>query len=381
MRSLTQSYLAGGTCSTGTIATQQSCITSGLDTSVLTPANTGKRAYNTPGATGDHQYYATTSVGTATNTTKALGSAPTNPTAGDDLFGYTGTAGQQRSTQTPITVTVYRQTYNASSKSWGTGVAQFSFTITHTDWNVTQQPSGASYFPKPADVTDYNSGAATTASTTPSGSNGALQPGDLYVEGENNGQLSLVAQNDVVVTGDVTDYNTTGSDTQAVDLVAGNDVRNYHPVSCVDTTAADINATSAGWCPNDISDLAGSSTQNSDGSFTAQAPQLQYNNLTAIGDHTIDAAIFTLSGSFRTDNFDRAPSVGNVIVNGGIYQSHRGGNGTILTNGSNKTARTGLSLNYHYVDLERANLPYAPPASNSSNPRPWNVVSVSAGGP
>ncbi|WP_375480910.1 hypothetical protein [uncultured Jatrophihabitans sp.] len=381
VRSTMQSFLNSNSCATGLAAAFKTCLQTQAN-SALSTANTSQHPFNyTSPANGDHQYAATVTLGTpVTGSTQNVGSAPANPTAGDTLFSYTGTPGQEQSTLTPVTTTVYRQTYSSTSKSWSAGTAQFTFTTTHNDWVMTAQPSGASYFPQLPDVTDYNSGTTSGSPSVAVGSTGNLQPGDLYIQGRNNGQLSVLAQNDIIATGDITDTGTTGSDTQAVDLVAGKDVRNYHPVSCVDTNATDINNTSPGWCPNDISDLTSSSLQNSDGSFTAQAPQLQYQNMTQTGDHTIDAAIFTLSGSFRTDNYDRAPWVGNVLVNGGLYQSHRGGNGTTHTYNGN-TVRTGLSLNYTYVDLERANLPYAPPASNSANPRPWNVVSISAGGP
>ena len=42
------------------------------------------------------------------------------------------------------------------------------------------------------------------------------------------------------------------------------------------------------------------------------------------------------------------------------------------------TATSGYSLQYHYIDLEHANLPYAPPATGGSTSRVWNVVSISA---
>ena len=64
-----------------------------------------------------------------------------------------------------------------------------------------------------------------------------------------------------MVTDDITNpadpsYNDVyNPNTDAVDIVAGDNVRNYHPVKCVDQTAADITATDAGWCPNDITGL------------------------------------------------------------------------------------------------------------------------------
>jgi hypothetical protein len=184
----------------------------------------------------------------------------------------------------------------------------------------------------------------------------------------------MIAQDDVIVTGDMinpkdSSYNDVyNPNTTAVDIVAGNNVRNYHPVQCVDQTAADITATSVGWCPNDITGLY----QGGLGSNDSANPARQYTNMLGTGARTIDAALFALGGSFLTDNYSRGVPLGNLNVNGGIYQSHRGANGVT-------GSTSGYSLQYHYIDLEHANLPYAPPATGGSTSRVWNVVSVSAG--
>ena len=158
-------------------------------------------------------------------------------------------------------------------------------------------------------------------------------------------------------------------------------MRNYHPVSCDDQTAADITSTDAGWCPNDITGLYNAILENN-GVLYATHPAMQYNNMTTPGSRTIDAAVFALSGSFFTDNYNRGVALGPLTVNGGIYQSHRGANGMQWEYRSTDTKRasSGYSLQYHYVDLEHADLPYAPPATGGSNSRVWNVVSVSAAG-
>ena len=67
-------------------------------------------------------------------------------------------------------------------------------------------------------------------------------PGDAYIEGNVTGKLSVVSDHDVIVTGNLT-ANDSSSGTA---LVADDNVRVYHPVSCVDTTASSLAATTPG---------------------------------------------------------------------------------------------------------------------------------------
>jgi hypothetical protein len=363
-------------CTTGAVSAIETCLATALNGELKT-ANTSQHAYNYASpSSGDHRYLVTsTSTQTATNgSAQSVGSAPTNPMASDSMYSYSGTPAQETPTRTPMTFTVSRQVWsNSGSGSWGSTTPQFTVTATRSTWAITSQASGAAYFPDTDDVSDYSTGANSAGAAA--GSTGTNQPGDLYVEGSNSGKLSLVAQDDVVVTNDITNpsdssYNDVyNPNTNAIDIVAGSNVRNYHPVQCVDQTAADINATSVGWCPNDITGLYSSGV----GSTSTQSPARQYTNMLSTGARTIDAALFAMSGSFLTDNFNRSVPLGNLTVNGGIYQSHRGANG--VTGPS-----SGYSLQYHYIDLEHANLPYAPPATGGSSSRVWNVVSLSAGG-
>ncbi|GAB2482229.1 hypothetical protein [Jatrophihabitans fulvus] len=377
LRNAVKNLLTSGQCSTGTISDQTSCIGTWLNTTGLKQANTAGRAYNYPSpSNGDRQYIALALSGTAkAGTSKSVGSSPANPTSGDPLFSFSGTPAQETATNTPLTVTVYRQTYNSTTRTWGGNVPQFTFTVTRTDWAISKQASGASYFPDEQDVTQYNSGVGDTGST-PVGSTGTRQPGDLYVEGANRGKVSLVADNDVVVTGNIVNPTGYTGATDAVSIAAGDDVRNYHPVRCLDQAATDIDNTSAGWCPNDITGLNSSNNSMiSNGAYTSAHPAEQYVNMLPNGDRTIEAAVFALSGSFGTDNYNRGDAIGKLIVNGGIYQSHRGGNGVV----SGTSNLSGTTLTYTYVDLQRAELPYVPPSTSGNDVRPWNVVSLSAG--
>jgi predicted outer membrane repeat protein len=384
LRSAVQTQLATGSCLSGSGSTQASCLSTIVDNALQT-ANTGQHAYNYASpASGDHRYLVTaTTVGsTASGTPQSVGSAPTVPMSGDSLFSSSATAAQETATKTPITLTVSRQTWQCSllnllgicigTWGWGSSTPQFSLTSTQATWAITTAASGASYFPSNSDVTQYSRGT--------SGANGTNGPGDLYVQGTNSGKLSLIAQNDVVITGDITDAS---SDTthDAVDIVAEQNVRNYHPVSCADETAADINSTSAGSCPNDITGLYRGVLE-TNGVLWSSHPAMQYTNMTASSTRRVDAAIFALSGSFLTDNYNRGNALGTLTVNGALYQSHRGANGVqweFLTTDTQR-ATSGYSLQFHYVDLQNSQLPYAPPATGGNDDRAWNIVSISAGG-
>jgi hypothetical protein len=280
-------------------------------------------------------------------------------------------------------LTVTRQTYGCSLlgalgacigvMQWQNAASQFAVTVTNSDWVITQTASGRSYFPDTHDVTQYNIG-----TTGAAGSNG---PGDLYVEGSNQGKLSLIAENDAVITNDIKNTST-DTTADAVDIVAGRNVRNYHPVSCTDQTTADITNTTSGFCPNDITGLYRGTALETNGVLTSNHPAMQYSNMTTPVARRIDAAVFALSGSFLTDNYNRGVALGQLTVNGGLYQSHRGANGVQweYQTSDTKRATSGYSLQYHYVDLQHSGLPYAPPVTGGSNTRIWSVVSISNGG-
>lgn len=353
-RTATKNALAGSTCATATstAATRQQCLVDLLKGQL--PADTTAR-----------RYVVTPSTGTAvTGTTRALTVTPAYPMAADAVFanGPAG-PGAETSTSTPVTLTVTRQTSTNGGVSWGTAVPQFTMTATSTTWAVSTFASAVSYFPSVTDATQYGAGT------------GANIAGDLYVEGVNKGRLSLLADNDVVVTGNLTDSTSTITN-DAVNMVAGNNVRNYHPVSCVDTTADSLNKTTAGYCPNDITGLGNPGSSGT--TWDPDHPAMQYTNLQAAGTRTIEAAIFALNGSLTSDNYNRGNYMGALQINGGVYQQHRGVNGTQNLSGS-VVARTGYLLQYHYVDLRQSNLPYEPTTKVKSG-RVWSVVSVSGSG-
>jgi Tfp pilus assembly protein PilX len=146
--------------------------------------------------------------------------------------------------------------------------------------------------------------------------------GNVYVEGTLKGRVTLAAQNNVVITGDLLLANTpagsapTGPD--VLGLVASNSVVVYHPV-------------------------------NSSG-----------NNLTTINDRWIYASIQTLQHSFWVQSYDQGVKLGSLHVRGSIAQKWRGIVGTGGATG------TGFLKDYSYdTRLKFSSPPYFPQWTNA----------------
>jgi Tfp pilus assembly protein PilX len=152
--------------------------------------------------------------------------------------------------------------------------------------------------------------------------------GNVYVHGNYNGQLTIAAENDIIIDGNVTRANTNSM----LGLIANNFVRVYHPVcpglpsGCVGGTIT--SETSAGNC--------GTSPVNGTGSIS---------NL------TIQAAILAISHSFIVDHYDCPANLplGNLTISGAISQKFRGAVGTF----SGTSTVTGYTKNYNYDDRLR----------------------------
>jgi hypothetical protein len=128
----------------------------------------------------------------------------------------------------------------------------------------------------------------------------ASECGNVYVHGSYSGQLTIAAENDIVIDGDV--KNTGGG---MLGLIANNFVRVYHP------------------CANG---------NNGAGSLSSL---------------TIDAAILAINHSFIVDNYDCGNQLGSLNVTGAIAQKFRGPVGTFGGSG------TGYTKNYVYDDRLR----------------------------
>jgi Tfp pilus assembly protein PilX len=133
--------------------------------------------------------------------------------------------------------------------------------------------------------------------------------GDAWVRGTTSQNITIAADNDVIINGDVR-----RSGDVLVGLIANNFVRIYHPVT---RTQSDIDN---GDCTNATGTLT---------------------------NVTVDAAILALQHSFIVDNYYCGAKLGTLAVNGAIAQKFRGAVGV---SGSNNS---GYTKSYNYDDRLR----------------------------
>jgi len=265
---------------------------------------------------------------------------------------------------------------NLGNYVWGNGSAllggglsipQFkvTFKVVTVNTTTTVTPS-VSAFPNTADVTQYAMGTA--------GTFGASGPGDLYIEGTSANTMAFVAQDDVVVTGNLTASSPT---TQAVEVVAQNNARIYHPVKCVSTDASMIATTTVGFCPDDLTGLYNTVLPN------GMRPDQQYTNMrTDLAGLTINGALFALGnapakftcpaqptttgicgGEFSVDNYNRGDStaggsLGTLTINGTVAMAHHAALGEewdiLDTAGQSSRPYSGYNFSERYQNLKNA---------------------------
>jgi type II secretory pathway pseudopilin PulG len=167
--------------------------------------------------------------------------------------------------------------------------------------------------------------------------------GNVYVKGSYSGQLTIAAQNNVIINGSIT--REAGSN-GLLGLIANNFVRIYHPFcasvsgtpTCTTTTAQ----TGANEC---------NGGENGAGTLT---------------DPQIDAAILAIEHSIIVDHYDCGATLGKLNVEGALAQKFRGPVGT----GSNTSPATGYLKNYvydnrlHYME---------PPSFIDPKPNSWVI--------
>jgi hypothetical protein len=246
-----------------------------------------------------------------------------------------------------------------------------------------------------ADVTQYSIGGSSNSPSTFGGSG----PGDLYVEGTLNHTMALVAANDFLITGPLAPSDIIN---QALEIVGRNDVRVYHPVSCVDTLAADIAGTSAGFCPNDITGLYTTVPP------AGERPDQQYVNMRPdLAGLAINAAIFALGnsdgsitcpqppggggicgGDFIVDNYNRGAPLGHLAETGVLAMAHHApvGQEWEISDASGQSSRpySGYQMSQRYQNLSAAIKPVSEVSgvlnTQSTSSSRWHVVSVSTAG-
>ncbi|HET6878333.1 MAG TPA: hypothetical protein VFH38_12445, partial [Jatrophihabitans sp.] len=220
--------------------------------------------------------------------------------------------------------------------------------------------------------------------------------GDAYVEGTLKGNMTIVAEHDIVATNNIT-YNNTNltTTTDGLALVADHDVRIYRPMTCVDDGTA--GATTSGYCPNDLTGVYNTTLS---WPLPNNYPALMYtpdnapsmtSNASGGHDGSLYATIFTLRGCFMIDNFYRGGIGNNAYIYGGLYQYHRGPTSLPYQGrpyqGSG-TKMPGIVLNYTFDNMRAGQadngglrVPWIPNPVGRPNTstRTWNVVSISTG--
>lgn len=179
-----------------------------------------------------------------------------------------------------------------------------SMTVTTSDGATEQMdlpPNGVIYVENDVCASGY-----TYAQAYPA--NASTGCGDVWVRGEYAGDLTIAADNDIVIDGDL--ERAEGADGLLLGLIANNFVRVYHPVADPGT-----------------SDPGPSSCPNHEG---------------ALQDLEIHAAILALNHSFVVDNWFCGADLGDLTVEGAIAQRYRGPVGT--------SGGTGYIKDYHYND-------------------------------
>jgi hypothetical protein len=149
--------------------------------------------------------------------------------------------------------------------------------------------------------------------------------GNVRVSGTYSKDITIGADNDIIVMDDFKSSNTTAV---LGGLVANNFVRVYHPVTF---------------------DWSGCSPNGGPGSIQ------------------IDAAILALNHSFIVDNWYCGSALGTLTVNGAIAQKFRGPVGTFGGGGPT----TGYSKNYNYNDTLRYR---EPPYFVNPTDAPWKII-------
>jgi hypothetical protein len=153
--------------------------------------------------------------------------------------------------------------------------------------------------------------------------------GNAYVQGTYNKDITIGADNDIIVT---EDFKANNNATTLAGLIANNFVRVYHPVT--------------NW------NSSNTTCDNNGGPGSIQ----------------IDAAILALNHSFINDNWYCGSPLGTLTINGAIAQKFRG---TVSTFSSGSTVATGYAKDYNYNRTLRYR---EPPYFIAPTESAWKIV-------
>jgi hypothetical protein len=172
------------------------------------------------------------------------------------------------------------------------------------DANSTSSACSSNYSPYARNSTSY-------PSTSPCG--------NVYVKGSYSGSLTIAAENDIIVNGDLR-----RSGDGLIGLIANNFIRVYHPLSPTNNTTTPSNC---------------NGTSNGSGS---------------LNDIEIDAAMLAIQHSFIADHYNCGNDLGTLEIHGAISQKFRGPVGTVGNSGYEKDYTYDDRLRYlappHFLD-------------------------------
>lgn len=166
-------------------------------------------------------------------------------------------------------------------------------------------------YPKGTVSTDYESVPYTGRYVSGAYKHYDCRAGDVYIEGQMSGQMTVAADNFVYITNNLT-YKDKAVD--VLGLVGNNAVFVYNPVR--------------------ITGFSGSGTYAWPNTGTARAPNA-WTALGSIGDREIDAAILSVGHTFQVQNYSYGDR-GNLIIFGALAQKFRGTVGTATPMGYTK---------------------------------------------
>jgi hypothetical protein len=198
--------------------------------------------------------------------------------------------------------------------------------------------------------------------------------GDVFVQGQLKGQLTIASANNVVVTGNLT-YNGGTSGTSLLGLVANNFVFIRHPQQLQTTT---YNPPRQENNPPPSCGSPWEKQQNIQNTQDKWVQRICSRNLTgAQSNPTVNAAILAVNHSFTVPYWNRGNALGTLTVSGAIAQRFRGPVGT----NSGGTVVTGYAKNYVYDQRLKYLSPpkFLDPVASAWGVAVWREIRVPAG--
>ncbi|MEI8055787.1 MAG: pilus assembly PilX N-terminal domain-containing protein [Actinomycetes bacterium] len=164
--------------------------------------------------------------------------------------------------------------------------------------------------------------------------------GDVFIEGTLKGQLSIAAENNIVITWHL-DYAGGSSGTDLLGLMANNYVEIYHPIQCTSYSGAEC--------------VSGTNL-------------IPTGKTTTFTNSRVNAAVLSVNHSFRVENYRWGTSLGTLNITGALAQRYRG----IVGSGS-----AGFAKNYVYdARLRYASPPkFLDPVQSAYQPSLWSEPS------